>query len=132
MASSFEELEIWKIAHTLTLSIYEITSKWPPSERFNLVSQTRRAAVSTELIIAEAQARFFYRDTIRMLYEARASAEEVRNCLLIAGDLKEIDFSAEEYDNMSSEYIRVIRGINGYINYLSHEHSSRSTDSPIN
>ena len=74
MASSFEELEIWKIAHSLTLNIYTITSKWPPSEKFNLISQTRRAAVSTELIIAEAQARFFYKDTIRMLYEARASA----------------------------------------------------------
>ncbi len=132
MAQGFEELEIWKIAHNLTLLVYHFTSRWPQTEKFNLISQTRRAAVSTELIIAEAQARYFYKDTIRMLYEARASAEEVRNCLLIAKDLKEIDFWAQEYDNMSSEYIKVVRGINGYINYLSRKYTSRSTDSPIN
>jgi four helix bundle protein len=132
MASSFEDLEIWKSAHNLTLRIYKVTSKWPSSEKFGLTSQIRRAAVSVELIIAEGQSRFFYKDTIRMLYEARGSAEEVRNCLLLAKDIEEIDFSAQEYDNMSSEYLGVIKGINGFIKYLLNKHKFRSTDSPIN
>jgi four helix bundle protein len=67
MASSYEDLEIWKAAHRLTLKIYKVTLKWPTSEKYGLISQTRRAAVSVELVIAEAQSRFFYKDTIRML-----------------------------------------------------------------
>jgi four helix bundle protein len=132
MASSYEDLEIWKAAHTLTLKIYKVTLKWPTSEKYGLISQTRRAAVSVELVIAEAQSRFFYKDTIRMLYEARGSAEEVRNCLLLARDIEEIDFSAQEYDNMSSEYLGVIKGINGFIKNLLNKHKFRLTDSPIN
>jgi hypothetical protein len=56
----------------------------------------------------------------------------VRNCLLLARDIEEIDFSAQEYDNMSSEYLGVIKGINGFIKYLLSKHKSRLTDSPIN
>ncbi len=132
MAGNFEDLDIWKSAHHLTLKVYKLTVNWPSSERFNLTSQTRRAAVSVELIIAEAQARYFFKDMIRMLYEARASAEEVRNCLKLACDIEEIDFSAQQYDNMSSEYIGVIKGINGFIKYLSDKHKVRLTNSPIN
>ncbi len=118
MGSTFEDLEIWKTAHKLTLKVYQVTAKWPPQEKYNLTSQTRRTAVSTELIIAESHGRFFYKDSIRMLYEARACAQEAQNCLLLAKDIEEIDFSAQEYDNMSSEYLGVIKGINGYISYL--------------
>ena len=43
---SVEELDVFKLAHDLTLKIYKITLGFPRQESFNLVSQIRRAASS--------------------------------------------------------------------------------------
>jgi four helix bundle protein len=43
---SFQQLEAWQEAHKLVLAIYEVTKGYPGEERFGLVSQMRRAAVS--------------------------------------------------------------------------------------
>lgn len=118
MASNFEELKIWQQAHQLTLKIYDTTNSWPKSETYGLISQIRRAAVSVELNIAEGQSRYHDKETIHFMYDARASAQEVRNCLMIVRDLKEMKFSNKDYQYFNEEYIILIKGINGFINYL--------------
>jgi len=52
-AERFEQLEVWKKAHELVLKIYKITKDFPSEEKFGLVSQMRRAAVSIPANIAE-------------------------------------------------------------------------------
>ncbi|HRV91176.1 MAG TPA: four helix bundle protein, partial [Anaerolineae bacterium] len=42
----FQQLEVWQEAHKLTLLVYKITKAFPGEEKFGLVSQMRRAAVS--------------------------------------------------------------------------------------
>lgn len=118
MPKSFEELEIWKKAHDLSVKIYIITSKWPKSEIFGLTSQIRRAAVSVELNIAEGQSRYHYNETINFLYTARASAQEVRSCLMLAKDIKEIGLKLEEFGYFNVEYTGLTKGINGFVSYL--------------
>lgn len=113
MPQSFEELEIWKKAHQLTLKIYEISNQWPKAEIFGLTSQTRRAAVSVELTTAEGHSRYHYKETIQFCYDSRASAQEVRNCLILAKDLKYI--TTEVCNELNQEYIGLIKGINGFI-----------------
>lgn len=117
MPRSFDELEIWKTAHTLTIYIYKETMTWPDSERFNLISQIRRAAVSVELLISEGHSRYHNKDIIHFMHESRASAEEVRNCLMIARDLPQIPFR-ETYEYVNTQYLGLIRGINAFINSL--------------
>lgn len=124
MARGFEELEIWKKAHGLSIKIYTITSKWPKSEIYGLTPQIRRAATSVELNIAEGQSRYHYNETIHFLYDARASAQEVRNCLMLAKDIKEIGIGVEEFDLFNVEYIGLIKGINGFVRYLRNKKSS--------
>ncbi len=125
MAKGFEDLEIWKKAHELSVKIYDLTSnKWPKSEIFGLISQIRRAAVSVELNIAEGQARYHYNETIHFLHDARASAQEVRNCLMLARDIKEISLELEEFEYFDVEYIGLIKGINGFVSYLRSKKSS--------
>jgi len=58
----FEDLEVWKKAHTLVISIYKITGQFPGEERFGLVSQMRRAAISIAANIAEGFKRRSPRD----------------------------------------------------------------------
>jgi len=52
-AERLEQLEVWKKAHELVLKIYKITKDFPSEEKFGLVSQMRRAAVSIPANIAE-------------------------------------------------------------------------------
>ena len=53
---SYRDLEAWKSAMELLLSIYDVAARLPPIERFELASQLRRAAVSVPANIAEGQA----------------------------------------------------------------------------
>ena len=53
----FRKLEAWQEAHHLTLDLYRITRGFPVDERFGLVSQVRRAAVSVGSNIAEGTGR---------------------------------------------------------------------------
>ena len=60
----FAQLEAWQYAHKLVLSIYR-SSKCPPAdERFGLVLQLRRAAVSVPANIAEGFKRRTSRDKV--------------------------------------------------------------------
>jgi hypothetical protein len=43
----FRQLEAWQEAHKLVLIVYQVTKGFPGDERFGLVSQMRRAAVSS-------------------------------------------------------------------------------------
>ena len=53
----FTELKVWQKAHALTLDIYGATKSFPKDERFVLVPQMRRAAISVETNIAEGYGR---------------------------------------------------------------------------
>jgi len=117
MPRSFNDLEIWKSAHKLTILIYQESMTWPESERYNLISQIRRAAVSVELLISEGHSRYHNKDIIHFMHESRASAEEVRNCLMIARDLPHIPFG-EKFELLNIQYIGLIKGINAFINSL--------------
>jgi len=83
----FRRLDVWRRAHTLTLQIYRASERLPPSERFGLRSQLRRAAVSIGSNIAEGAARQSRADYGRFLDIAVGSAAEVENQLEVAHDL---------------------------------------------
>jgi four helix bundle protein len=40
------KLEVWKLAHELTLAVYKISDKFPSSEKFGLTGQIRRSTSS--------------------------------------------------------------------------------------
>lgn len=52
-AKTFRDLEVWKLAHQLVLSIYKLTEGLPKHKMFGLTSQLRQAAVSVPANIAE-------------------------------------------------------------------------------
>ncbi|MCO6464296.1 MAG: four helix bundle protein [Saprospiraceae bacterium] len=90
---NFEKLEIWKLAFKLTTQIYTTTKKFPPSERFGLISQLRRAASSIPANIAEGVSRFGKKDRARFIEIAYGSTIEVMNHLILSKELKMIDES---------------------------------------
>ena len=54
---SYRDLEVWQKRRSLVKAIYQITTGFPSSEKFGLVTQMRRAAVSIPSNIAEGRAR---------------------------------------------------------------------------
>lgn len=51
---AFEKLEVWQLAKEFATALYKTTNSFPSGERFGLVSQMNRAAVSVASNIAEA------------------------------------------------------------------------------
>ncbi|PIY96805.1 MAG: hypothetical protein COY66_02645 [Candidatus Kerfeldbacteria bacterium CG_4_10_14_0_8_um_filter_42_10] len=96
MLFRFRNFRVYKDALNFRKEIYELTKKFPKGELFNLTSQTRRAANSILLNIAEGSNRLTDLDFGRFLNTSLTSLEEVVACLDIALDEKYI--SAKEHD----------------------------------
>jgi four helix bundle protein len=83
----YKQLLVWKQAHGLALEIYRTTRLFPTEERYGLVAQMRRAAVSIVSNIAEGAGRQSDREHSRFLRIARGSVHEVQCQLLLSRDL---------------------------------------------
>lgn len=53
----YKDLQVWQKGMDLAKQIYQLTRTFPSEEKFGLISQMRRAAVSVPSNLAEAQAR---------------------------------------------------------------------------
>jgi len=103
--TDYRALDVWKLAHSLTVSVYRTTAAYPSDERFGLVAQTRRAATSIPSNIAEGAGRFSDRDNRRFLAIAAGSVNETEYQLLLAKELGYLDPSA--WENLSGDLSRV-------------------------
>lgn len=71
----------------LTKEVYRLTSKFPSEEKYGLVAQLRRAAVSVPSNIAEGQARNGTREFLQFLSHASDSLAELETQLWLSVDL---------------------------------------------
>ena len=83
----FNDLKVWQRSHALVLEVYRRTASFPDGERFGLISQLRRAAVSVPTNIAEGSKRQRSQDYARFLNIAEGSLAEVEYLLLLSRDL---------------------------------------------
>lgn len=84
---SYRDLIVWQKAMLLTCSVYQLTAAFPKEERFGLVSQMRRAAVSIPSNIAEGQARHTSRSFVQFISNAEGSAAELDTQLALSMQL---------------------------------------------
>jgi len=84
---SFEKLECWQHARKLSVWIYQHTKNFPAEEKFGIVSQMRRAAVSVASNIAEGTSRKSKKDQANFSVIAYSSTIELLNDLIISNDL---------------------------------------------
>ena len=100
--NSFEQLEVWKLAHTLTLNVYKKTRELPDEERYGLISQMRRSAVSVSANIAEGFKRRGNKDKIRFYNIAQGSLEELRYYFILCGDLGYLQIDNQDLSKLQS------------------------------
>ena len=78
-----KKLEAWKRSIEITTQVYRLTEKLPEAEKFGLVSQMRRAAVSVASNIAEGAARNTKKEFIQFLHNSQGSLSELDTQVLI-------------------------------------------------
>jgi four helix bundle protein len=83
----YKDLLVWRKGIDLVKEIYQMTKSFPADERFGLVSQMRRAAVSIPPNIAEGQARNTTGEFIQFLSQAEGSLAELDTQLILAEEL---------------------------------------------
>ena len=84
---SYRDLSAWQKARLLVKEVYLLTAAFPVGERFGLVSQMNRSAVSIPSNIAEGYGRATTQDYLHFLRIARGSAYELETQLVLAQDL---------------------------------------------
>ena len=108
----FRKLRAWQEAMDFTVAVYRATDAFPPSERFGLRRQVRRAAASVAANRAEgggqrgdAQLRAFVRI-------ARGSAAELEYQLLVSRDLGYlVESEWRALDDLTQRVSRMLFGL---------------------
>lgn len=77
-------LDVFKFSQDLALECYRLTKQFPDSERFAMISQIRRAALSVHLNVAEGGSRKSLTDRKRFYEIARGSVVEIDAAIGIA------------------------------------------------
>lgn len=88
MIKSYKDLGVWKKGMSFVTVIYKLTACFPSEERFGLITQLRRAAVSVPSNIAEGHSRRGRKDYIQYISIAIGSVAEIETQLLIAESLE--------------------------------------------
>ncbi|MFD2599984.1 four helix bundle protein [Sphingobacterium corticis] len=83
----YRELKLWQKSIEVVSELYRITKMFPTSEKFNLITQINRAAVSIPSNIAEGAGRNSDKEFLHFLAIAHGSMYEVETQLIISNNL---------------------------------------------
>ena len=120
---TFQDLEVWQVGREVRVRLYIVANRLPDSERYNLASQIRRAAVSLTANVAEGYGRFHFKENIQYCRIARGSAYELMDHLITCQDERYL--AKEEVEALHRELLTFVRLLNGYIRSIG---TSKRTD----
>ena len=106
----FEQLQVWQEAHKLVLMVYQATRGFPGEEKFGLVSQMRRAAVSVPANIVEGFKRRGIQEKTRFYNISEGSLEELKYYFVLSKDLGYVP-SNEDLAAQSETVGRLLNGL---------------------
>ena len=110
LVRTFRDLIAWQKSMTLARMIYQATMSMPADERFGLVSQMRRSAVSIPSNIAERHARQIRADYLKHLRIARGSLAELDTQYELATSLSMLSHD-QTLQDLLQETDRVLQGL---------------------
>lgn len=114
--TNFRNWDIYCSSKKLVKQVYLVTSDFPESEKFGLISQVRRAAVSIPTNIAEGAGRQTDKDFRNFLYVALGSAFEVETLLELSFDLNLV--ASEKFGELKDHVDHIQRQLNSFIQKL--------------
>ncbi|HZR78729.1 MAG TPA: four helix bundle protein [Chthoniobacterales bacterium] len=116
---SYKDLLVWQKGIQAAKLIYNLTRNFPGEEKFGMISQMRRAAISIPSNIAEGQARHTTKEFIQFISHAEGSVAELETQLILSieltfatsADTKEIFALLDELRRMTNGLRRKLAGI---------------------
>ncbi len=87
----FKKYDVWRLSHELVLGVYKITSSFPGSEKFQLISQMQRAAYSIPSNFSGGCGRDSDKDFNKFLQISLGSAHELEYFFILSKDLEFMD-----------------------------------------
>lgn len=112
----FENLEVWQKSHKMVLESYKLTKTFPDEERFGLISQMRRSAVSVAANIAEGYRKKGRKDKLNFYNIAQGSLDELKYYLVLSKDLgylNDLQHYIDLYEEISRMLTSYMKKING-------------------
>ncbi len=115
---TFKDLIVWQKSMELITEIYKITTTFPEDEKYCLITQIRRSAISIPSNIAEGYGRHSTNDYIRFLQLSIGSLYELQTQIEISYNLKYLNNekfnivyeSSREIERMMCSLINKIKG----------------------
>jgi len=107
---SYRDLRVWQQAMDLVEATYRATKQFPAAERYGLVTQLRRAAVSVASNIAEGHARSLG-DYLRHLLVSSGSLTEMETQIVLSTRLGFLQ--AADADPLLQSYDQIGRMLSG-------------------
>jgi four helix bundle protein len=114
---SYRDLEVWRRSKAFVLEIYRVTKGFPRQERFGLIDQMRRAAVSIPSNIAEGHIKGSDKSFAFHLHVALGSAAELDTQLEIALDVGYLQ--ADLYQGLAAELQEIMKMLRGLLKVVS-------------
>ncbi len=108
-----QKLDVYTYSRAFTLACYKLTKAFPSEEKFGMISQIRRAALSTHLNIAEGAAKKSEVERRRYYEISRGSIVEVDAALDIASDLNYLNNI--DMKDLEEKMIRTFKILTGLI-----------------
>ena len=109
-----KDLDVWILSMELVKQIYTLSSSYPSSEKFGIIAQMRRAAISIPSNIAEGFARQTTKELIQFLFISKGSLSELETQLLISKNLGYIT----EIETLEEMIIRIRKMLSKLISKL--------------
>ena len=111
----FEKLEVWHLSKELAKQIYSLTKGFPGEERFGLISQMNRAAISIASTIAEGSARASRKEQGHFFHLAYGSLMELMCQLTICFELGYV--KSEKHESLRKEIEKISNKLNALRKY---------------
>ena len=117
MEKPHKKLNVWQVSMQLAKEIYNITKHFPAEERFGIIQQMRRAAVSIPSNIAEGAARQGKKEFRNFLSVAQGSLSELDTQLELSLSLEML--SKESYEKIDGKMLMVDKMLSSLIRNIS-------------
>ncbi len=108
---NFKELKIWQQRIEIVKEVFKLTECLPTTEKYGIISQMTRAAISVPANIAEGSSRNRDKDYARFLHIAFGSAFELQTYLILIKEMKWVASSVEELELLLELEIKMIHGL---------------------
>jgi four helix bundle protein len=100
-----EDMDVFKLSHELTLTIYKVTENFPKEEKYGLTSQMRRSAASIPTNLMEGSHRSSKNEYRHFVSICRGSCGEIKYQLFLSKDIGYI--KDKIYYELKDRYDRV-------------------------